>query len=203
MTQLENKHYMAALGLFVLSLIVGGMFGAMAFPKTIVETKEVIKEVPGKTEFVTKEVSVFVPDTKSLAELAQVKDDLRVVDQRYEQRTGRQANEATLRKELEQIVSDQDVFSDKYKYYLVQNGYRVDQIMILRFQEQDVNFTRVTRRIQGVNQDVEVSTSTMVLKVQYQDDLGNTQVKYWNVTFSRDFNSEGVETYSVSAVLRT
>lgn len=180
----------------IAALLLGGLAGAMLYPKEVVVEKEVPVEVQVPVNVtVEKEVivEVLVEDTEKLDAL---QADYTALKTRYEQLTSEDLDSAELRRELAAISKAVIEFKEDYKH-LVLDGYKPSEVRVIKVFSQDVTLEEVERVVDGRLVEYEQAEVSFTIKVEYKDAEG-VAYQWWDVVVSYDLDSDGVEESDVS-----
>jgi len=184
----------------ILLLLVGLFVGSYAFPQeeivevpvNVTQLVEVVKEVPVKV-IVEKEI-------ENTTKIESLSDELSMLKARYEQLTDERYVRSDVAEEVEAIQKAIGDFKELYMYKLIRAGFTPSEISVVRVYDEEVSINKVSRSVDGIQEDYDKVDVGFELKAKYKDEDG-VEFKFWNVEVSYDLDSEGNQDTSVTAVL--
>lgn len=187
----------------VLALIVGGVTGALVFPKTVpVVTEKVVtveKQVPVVTEKLVPQECPAPPVATPAPVCAdpQQSDAFKNLNAEYAAALKKlQAcspdyiSVDDLALDQQTIAKAKDVLANEYKYELLINPYTPSNTQIVKYTNEDATSSIVTRSIDGKYHDFKLTEAWFDVKVEYSNNDG---IVYhtWHVDIKFDVDRDG------------
>ena len=106
----------------------------------------------------------------------------------YEQLTDERYVKADVAEEVEAIQKAIEDFKSEYKYKIIQGGFTLSEISIVKVLDEEVTIEEDSRSIDGKQQDYDKVDVEFRLKAEYKDEDGSVEVEYWDVDMDYDDN---------------